>query len=300
MNILARITLAFSLLLVAVPAQDKAKAAPADAKKPAYTSIEIYPLTTCVVSGKTLEAGKAKTVEVKGRTYMTCCDKCPAKIEASPEEYSKKLDAAIVVAESANYPLKNCPVSGEPLGSMGEPKQIVVGNHLVKLCCGHCTDKAEAKKAEIWTKIQTEAYAAQKATYSLKKCPISGDDMVKGDEVDVMIGTTLVRTCCSDCIDEIKKEPAKAMAKITAALAAGTKPAEGKATEPRKGEDKKDGKTDKGDKKDAAPAASECCGTGEKSGGCCEGEKAKEEPAKKAGGCCEGEKAKPEPTKKAG
>lgn len=36
------------------------------------------------------------------------------------------------------YPLKVCVVSGEPLGSMGEPAAIVYEGKTVKFCCSGC------------------------------------------------------------------------------------------------------------------------------------------------------------------
>ena len=267
MNLISRISLATLLLLGTAMAQEGAKTAPATAQKSSYTAIEVYPLTTCVVSGKTLEAEKKKSVEVGGRTYFTCCEKCIDKIKASPADYGAKLDAAIVSAETGNYPLKTCPISGKALGSMGDAKKLVLDGHLVQLCCDHCTEKATAKKTEIVAQIQAAAYAAQKDKYPLKKCPVSGEEIKKGEEVDVMVGTTLVRMCCSDCIDDFKKDPAKTLAKLPAAGAPKT---EGKA-EPTKNES--------GEKKEPTAAAS-CCGDGQT--GCCSDKSEKKDGAS----CC--------------
>ena len=44
-------------------------------------------------------------------------------------------------AEAAKpYPLDTCPVSGEKLGSMGEPPVLVQGGQQVKFCCKHCIE----------------------------------------------------------------------------------------------------------------------------------------------------------------
>ena len=40
-----------------------------------------------------------------------------------------------------NYPLKDCVVSGEPLGSMGDPYVIEHGGTTVKFCCKNCLPK---------------------------------------------------------------------------------------------------------------------------------------------------------------
>jgi len=36
------------------------------------------------------------------------------------------------------YPLKVCIVTGEKLGSMGEPSAFVYEGQEIKLCCSHC------------------------------------------------------------------------------------------------------------------------------------------------------------------
>lgn len=44
-------------------------------------------------------------------------------------------------AEHSEYPLDVCVVSGEKLGSMGDPITIEVADHTFKLCCASCEDK---------------------------------------------------------------------------------------------------------------------------------------------------------------
>ncbi|RFC44949.1 MAG: hypothetical protein DVB23_002119 [Verrucomicrobia bacterium] len=43
-------------------------------------------------------------------------------------------------AKADGYPLKVCVVSGEPLGSMGEPASIVFEGKTVKFCCSGCEE----------------------------------------------------------------------------------------------------------------------------------------------------------------
>jgi YHS domain-containing protein len=43
-------------------------------------------------------------------------------------------------SEKDGYPLKVCVVSGEPLGSMGEPAAIVYEGKTVKFCCSGCEE----------------------------------------------------------------------------------------------------------------------------------------------------------------
>ncbi len=49
---------------------------------------------------------------------------------------------------SDGYSMTTCPVSGEKLGSMGDPVVMTHEGTSVKLCCDHCTDKFKADPAK--------------------------------------------------------------------------------------------------------------------------------------------------------
>lgn len=51
------------------------------------------------------------------------------------------------------YTLKTCLVSGEELGSMGEPLLMLVGDQQVKLCCDHCVPDFKKDTAKIMAKL---------------------------------------------------------------------------------------------------------------------------------------------------
>ena len=76
----------------------------------------------------------------------------------------KKIDAAIVAKQRDRYPLETCVVAEGPLGSMGEPVEIIVGNRLVRFCCAGCKPKFEKNPAQYlavidaaWKAKHTEA-----------------------------------------------------------------------------------------------------------------------------------------------
>ena len=52
-----------------------------------------------------------------------------------------KKDGAASNGGSDDYPLKDCVVSGEPLGSMGEPYVLEHEGTTVKFCCKNCLPK---------------------------------------------------------------------------------------------------------------------------------------------------------------
>lgn len=56
------------------------------------------------------------------------------------------------------------------------------------------------------------------ATYPLKKCPVSNEDLGgMGKPVKVTFEGTDVYLCCKSCLKDFNKEPAKFVAKVKAA-----------------------------------------------------------------------------------
>jgi hypothetical protein len=236
----------------------------AKAAKP-YTFIEAYPLANCFLTGKALVAEKAKVVEAGGRTFKVCCEKCVAKIAREPDAHAKKLDEAIVAAQAPGYALAKCPACAKALGD--KPQDSVLEGILVRFCCAQCAEKGAARSAAMIDRVVAAAYEMQKADYPVKKCVVSGDDLDPSSTTDVMLATTLVRICCDDCIDEIKKDPAKTLSAVAQARGKAAKPAEtgaGKAArEGREGKEKQ------------PQAAGSCCAQGPETGCCEAGDKAK-------------------------
>jgi hypothetical protein len=109
-----------------------------------------YPLETCVVMDVPLtEDGKSIAVDHvhNNRLVRLCCTSCLRKLTKSPDEFIKKLDEAVIKAQRDRYPLDTCVVSGQKLGSMGEPVEIVAGNRLVRFCCAGCVKGFRAEPA---------------------------------------------------------------------------------------------------------------------------------------------------------
>lgn len=132
------------------------KASPADAiakVKAAVIAEQLrsYPLDTCVVSGEPL-GDKPANMVIGTRLVRTCCKNCVKLVNKDAAKYLAKVDTALIAAQIASYPTKACPVSGEALGSMGDPIDRLYGTKLVRLCCKGCIksyDKDPAKFAGI-------------------------------------------------------------------------------------------------------------------------------------------------------
>lgn len=106
-----------------------------------------YPLDTCIMSGEKL-GDKAVDAVIDNRLVRFCCADCVANFKKDIPGNFKKLDAAVIEKQKASYTAKKCPVSGEELGGMGEPVNVVISNQLVELCCKGCEKKLRAEPAK--------------------------------------------------------------------------------------------------------------------------------------------------------
>lgn len=65
--------------------------------------------------------------------FTSCGDK--------KEDPNQKTDASTETSAAKPYPLETCLVSGEKLGSMGEPHVFVHNGQEIKMCCDKCVPK---------------------------------------------------------------------------------------------------------------------------------------------------------------
>ncbi len=198
-----------------------ASATPADAGE--KTVGDAYPLATCPVSkGKLGSMGEPVVLNHEGREIRLCCKGCVDKFRAGAAKYIMEIDAAIVAAQSAHYPVDTCLVSGKKLGGEhGTAIDLVVGNRLVRLCCGGCKKPILSDPAAAIAKLDAAVIAKQKASYPLDTCVITGKKLGDG-AVDVVQANRLVRVCCKMCVDKVRQNPLAAFAKIDAAMKAHT------------------------------------------------------------------------------
>lgn len=166
---LAGLAAAASVYAADTPASKMEKTATAAVKVAAD-----YPLDYCVVSGEKLgDMGKSVSKTYDGREVKFCCGNCVKSFEKNKANYMKKLDDAIVEAQAAAYPLDVCVVSGEKLGSMGDPYDYVYKNQLVRFCCGGCVKTFEA---------DPEKYSAMVTKGAMEASTKKMDNMHKSQE----------------------------------------------------------------------------------------------------------------------
>ncbi len=111
-----------------------------------------YPLDSCVISGDQL-GGTPVDLVFDHRLVRFCCAMCVDTFLKKPSAGLAKLNEAAVAAQRADYPSAPCPVSGQALGSMGDPIDLMIGHRMVRLCCAGCVAQAREQPAEVLEKV---------------------------------------------------------------------------------------------------------------------------------------------------
>jgi YHS domain-containing protein len=181
---------------------------------------DTYPLETCIVTGAELGSmGEPVAYRYEGREIRFCCKGCISRFEADPEAYLDKMDRAIIAIESPGYPLETCVVTGQLLGSMGDPVDYVYDNHLVRFCCAGCIKAFEEEPATYMSEVdEARAKRAAEAApkpYPLDTCIVSGAALGSmGDPVVVVYEGQEVKLCCAGCLPRFETDPEKYMKKL--------------------------------------------------------------------------------------
>ncbi len=99
------------------------------------------------------------------------------------------------------YLLDVCVVSGEKLGTMGDPIVKVYEGRAIRFCCGGCIKKFEADSATYWKKVDERIVKRQTPFYPLDTCIVSGEELggEMGDPIDFVHNNRLIRFCCKGC-----------------------------------------------------------------------------------------------------
>ncbi|MEK6701595.1 MAG: hypothetical protein AABZ53_04980 [Planctomycetota bacterium] len=99
--------------------------------------LPLYPTENSVVTGKKLPA---KPIDWVYNNHLVRLGDESEKAEflKDPAKHLAALDKATIEKQTKDYPLKTCLVSKEKLGSMGDPKDLVIAGRLIRLCCSSC------------------------------------------------------------------------------------------------------------------------------------------------------------------
>ncbi len=119
------------------------------------------------------------------------------------------------------YPLATCPVSGEALGSMGDPYMVNHEGRDVRLCCAGCEKRFTSDPAKYLAKIDEAIIAQQSEKYPLETCAVAGQPLGDmGDVINYVHNNRLVKFCCSGCEKKFEADPAAFIAKLDEAVIA--------------------------------------------------------------------------------
>ena len=124
------------------------------------------------------------------------------EVSKQSEEQARREQLRIAVQEI-------CPISGQKLGSMGEPIKVTVGESKeeVYLCCKGCLKREIDPKH--WATIHHNLAVAQ------GKCPIMKKELPKKVKWTVVEGQ-LIYVCCPPCIKKIEANPEESRAQVDA------------------------------------------------------------------------------------
>ena len=146
-----------------------------------------------------------------------------ALADEASETASAQLDEGAKNAEAWDgdpYLLDFCPVTGQELGSMGEPVVVEVDGREVRLCCAGCESQLRADPAGVLEKADQAIAERQRPLYPLTTCVVGGGDLdAMGGPVELVHRNRLVRLCCAGCIGKFEEAPASYVAKLNEAAA---------------------------------------------------------------------------------
>ena len=111
-----------------------------------------------------------------------------------------------------------CPISGQKLGSMGEPIKVQVGKETIFLCCKGCLK--QKVKPNHWATIHANFARAQRIG------PVMKHELPKKPKW-ISVEGQIVYVCCPPCTKKIAADPQKYLREVdqlyTAALDAKKK-----------------------------------------------------------------------------
>lgn len=148
-------------------------------------------------------------------------------------ESQQQLTAAAIARQ------KSCPVSGKPLGSMGGPIKVMVGDKPIFLCCKGCIKKVQAEPAQYLTKVYGNASPAPSQSLAAlggeevrpgvfkttaadaqfiaaqKLCPVMDEPLdAMGGPYRVNADGRAIYICCPGCAKKIAVAPQKYVATL--------------------------------------------------------------------------------------
>jgi YHS domain-containing protein len=198
----------------------------------------------CPVSGKPLGSmGDPVSFDVNGEKLYLCCSDCVNAVKTNPTGYAPGRPPITVskatsadAAGIANQQV--CPVMDEPLGAMGTPIKVTVGDMPIYLCCKGCIKRIQAEPAKYLAKVYGTAQSSDANATAVpagadqvregifkvvaadapfiaaqKKCPVMDESLdAMGGPYKVNAAGKAIYICCPGCAKKIAAEPQKYLA----------------------------------------------------------------------------------------
>ncbi|WP_235952310.1 hypothetical protein [Crateriforma spongiae] len=195
----------------------------------------------CPVSGKQLGSmGDPVAVNVSGKRIFVCCAGCVDAVKSNPAKYAAgRPEIAVATATAADADAiarqKVCPVMDEPLGGMGTPIKVIVGDKPIYLCCKGCIKKIKAEPAKYLAMVYGDGVsgspgekqnavpagtdAVREGVFNVtaadkpfiaaqKKCPVMDEPLdAMGGPYKVHAAGKAIYICCPGCAKKIAAEP---------------------------------------------------------------------------------------------
>lgn len=117
------------------------------------------------------------------------------------------------------YSLNVCPVSGEKLGTMGDPIVSAHDGREVRFCCAMCPKQLAADPAKFFAKIDALMVKDQSKHYPLTTDLVT-DAKLGEKPVDLVYNNRLVRLGDESSVAKFNAAPAKYLAKLDKAVIA--------------------------------------------------------------------------------
>jgi len=117
----------------------------------------LWPNMPCPVSGEAFggeEMGDPVDFVYGMRYFKLCCGGCKRGVAKDADKVYGKISAAMMTEQAKTYPLTKCVISGEELGSMGDPIDRMYGTTLVRLCCKGCVRGFEKNAAALAKQVK--------------------------------------------------------------------------------------------------------------------------------------------------
>lgn len=115
------------------------------------------------------------------------------------------------------YALNVCPVSGEPLGSMGDPLVLNHDGREIRFCCAGCEPQFKAEPAKFLAKIDELMIKEQEKFYPLTTCVVAGKELDENAQSRI-VNNRLMKFCCANCPTTAASTPEKFIAKLDEAV----------------------------------------------------------------------------------